>query len=99
MADRLTLVGRERIEAERDSAAFRAAAWALREMIELGDHPGITLATASVLCRMLDEAAREVSEVETEPRHGLRRVAHTIQDRRSWSGRHSGDRPCGDAAR
>lgn len=42
---RLAITDPERAQDERDSTTFQAAAQTLREMVELGDHLGITPGT------------------------------------------------------
>jgi hypothetical protein len=74
-------------ERSQDSTTFRLAAQTMREMIELDDHPGITLDMAFALCQMLDAAATNVSGVEPELRLSLLRMATAIQDRRTWAPR------------
>ena len=89
MSDRLTNAERECVHDDdaRDNTTFRSAAQAVREMIELDDHHGITLDMAFALCQMLDAAATNLSGVEPELRLSLLRVATTIQDRRTWAPR------------
>jgi hypothetical protein len=76
-----------RVQDEPDSIVFRSGARSLREMVEVGDHAGMTVDTAFALCRMLDSAAGNVSGVEPRLRFSLLRVVDTIRDRRTWAPR------------
>jgi hypothetical protein len=87
MPNRMTPTQPEDVQDGPESTVFRSAAQSLREMVEVGDHPGITLATAFALCRMLDAAAGDVSAVEPRLRFSLLRVADMIRDRHTWAPR------------
>lgn len=72
-----------RIPGARDGAVLGEAARSVREMLDRGDHRGITPAAMFALCRMLDAAAHDMAGVPTQRRRDLVRVAAQIRDRQA----------------
>lgn len=69
-----------RIQDARDSAVLRAAARSLREMLDRGDHHGITPAAMFALCAMFDTAATDIASVPSQLRRDLLSTAAAIRD-------------------
>lgn len=72
-----------RIPDARDSAVLREAARSLREMLDRGDHHGITPAAMFALGKMLDTAADDIGSLPSQLPRDLLKVAAEIRDRQA----------------
>lgn len=82
---------RARIPDARDSAALRHAARTLREMLDRGDHHGITPAAMFELCAMFDTAAADIASVPSQLRGDLLKVAAQLRHRQAPPPHHPSD--------